>query len=129
MTQELTILTYAALLLIIQIGLSAVGGIIQNGLSYSISSRDSAKPLAGIFGRTDRALNNYYSALVLFTIAVVVLTLAGKSNDLTVNCAWVFLAARIAYIPAYIFGIIFVRSLIWGIGLTATIVMLVVALQ
>jgi uncharacterized MAPEG superfamily protein len=77
---------------------------------------------------SSHALNNHFEALVLFTIAVVVVTLGQKSGPVTVTCGWVYLAARILYVPAYAFGWQPWRSLIWSVGLIATTVMLVAAL-
>ena len=79
-------------------------------------------------GRLQRAMNNHFEALVLFTIAVVVVTLGDKSSPLTATCGWAYLAARIVYVPAYAFGWQPWRSLIWSVGLLATTVMLVAAL-
>ena len=54
-------------------------------------------------------------------------SLADVSSPLTVLCAWTYLAARILYIPAYIFGWVPWRSLIWMVGLLATAVLLLYA--
>lgn len=128
MTQELTILVYAALLQAFQLSLAIVFGDTQTGIKYGASARDTPRPLTGLAGRIDRALTNHYAALALFSIAVVVLTLGNKSTPLTVNCAWAYLAARIAYVPCYAFGIAYVRSVLWTIGFLATLIMLFVAL-
>jgi uncharacterized MAPEG superfamily protein len=46
----------------------------------------------------------------------------------TETCAWAYLAARVAYVPAYAFGLTPWRSVIWAGGLIATTIMLVAAL-
>jgi len=69
-----------------------------------------------------------YAALFLFTIAVLVITLSKQSTPLTITCAWTYLFARIAYVPAYIFGIAYVRSIFWTIATAATLTMLISAL-
>jgi uncharacterized MAPEG superfamily protein len=66
--------------------------------------------------------------LILFTIATVVVTLGNQSTGFTAACAWVYLAARCLYIPAYAFGWRPWRSAIWGIGFFATVAMIVAAL-
>ena len=43
--------------------------------------------------------------MILFTLAVVVVTLSDKASALTAACAWVYLAARVLYVPAYAFGL------------------------
>ena len=128
MTPELTILTYAALLQAVQLSLTIVFADAQFGIKYGASARDTPRPLTGLAGRLNRALENHYAALALFTIAVIVVTLGDQSSPLTINCAWAYLFARIAYVPAYIFGIPYLRSLIWTISAIATRTMLITAL-
>ncbi len=57
-------------------------------------------------GRLLRALNNHFEGLILFTLAVVVVTLSGQSTPFTAACAWTYLAARILYVPAYAIGLV-----------------------
>ena len=53
----------------------------------------------------------------------------GTSNGgLTAVCAWVYLIARALYVPAYALGWSPWRSLIFGAGFLATMVMILVAL-
>ena len=66
--------------------------------------------------------------LILFTIAVVVVTLSDRSNAITQMAAWVYLGARVLYVPAYALGWTPWRSLIWFVGFLATLVMLIAAL-
>ncbi|MCF6315439.1 MAG: MAPEG family protein [Marinosulfonomonas sp.] len=128
MTPELTILTYAALLQAVQLSLAIVFADAQFGIKYGASARDTPRPLTGLAGRLSRALDNHYAALALFTIAVIVVTLGDKSTPLTITCAWTYLIARIAYVPAYISGIPYLRSIIWTIASGATLTMLIGAL-
>ena len=65
---------------------------------------------------------------ILFSIACVVVTLAGQSSLFTTVCAFAYLGARVLYIPAYAFGWVPWRSLIWAVGYLATAAMLVAAL-
>jgi uncharacterized MAPEG superfamily protein len=130
MTPELTALTLAALVQVAQFTLFAVPANRDLTVDYTLSPRDTAppKPLAKGTARLGRALNNHFEALVLFTIAVVVVTLGEKSSSLTQICGWAYLAARTLYVPAYAFGWQPWRSLIWSAGFLATSVMLVAAL-
>ena len=128
MTPELTVLALAGLLQIVQLCLYAVAGNRQLGPRYAAGSRDEPRALTGTAGRLQRALNNHFEGLILFTLAVVVVTLAQKSSPLTEACAWAYLAARVLYVPAYAFGLTPWRSLIWAAGFLATATMLVAAL-
>ena len=135
MTPELTVLTLAALLQVVQYVLMAVPANIELGPAKTLSPRDRHR-LGGDLqdqvsvptGRLIRALNNHFEGLILFTIACVVIALTDQSTPFTASCAWVYLVARIAYIPAYAFGLSPWRSLIWAVGFLATTFMLFAAL-
>ncbi|SDX16780.1 MAPEG family protein [Litoreibacter albidus] len=128
MTTELTILALAALLQTVQFCLYSVTAQMQVGSKVAASPRDRAIELTGTAGRLQRAMNNHFEGLILFTIAVVVVTLGAQSSSTTVTCAYIYLAARCLYVPAYVFGWTPWRSVIWAIGFTATITMIVAAL-
>ncbi|MFN4102643.1 MAG: MAPEG family protein, partial [Pararhodobacter sp.] len=135
MPVELLVLTLAALLQCVQFGLMSLSANLDVGPKRTMSPRDPqrlGKPLAEMLGvksgRLYRAFNNMFEALILFTIAALVITLTGQSTIVTQSAAWIFLAARIAYIPAYYFGLAPGRSVIWIIGFLATLTLLIAAL-
>jgi uncharacterized MAPEG superfamily protein len=130
MTPELTALALAALLQVAQFALFAVPANRELGVGYTSSARDRppSTPLSPLTGRLQRAMNNHFEGLILFTIAVVVVTLGGQASAFTAACGWVYLGARVLYIPAYAFGWRPGRSLIWFAGFLATVAMLVAAL-
>ncbi|MCC5985925.1 MAG: MAPEG family protein [Rhodobacteraceae bacterium] len=128
MTPELTALTLAALLQVAQYALFSVAANRQVGVGYAMSPRDKDRPLTDLAGRLQRALNNHFEGLILFTIAVAVITLSGQSSAFTAACAWAYLGARVLYIPSYAFGWVPWRSVIWAVGFFATLAMLIAAL-
>ena len=128
MTPELTALALAGLLQVVQFVLMAVPANIQLGPEKTAGPRDGGLELHGIAGRLHRAMNNHFEGLILFTIAVVVVTLGEQSSAYTQTCAWVYLGARILYVPAYASGIMYLRSAIWAVGFLATTAMLAAAL-
>ena len=128
MPVEIKILGYAALLQFVQFVLMAIPVNMELGVQYTGGNRDEEKRASGIPGRLKRALDNHFEGLVLFTIAVVVVVLGDASSPLTETCAWAYLVARVAYVPAYASGVFLVRSLIWTVGFAATLVMLLAAL-
>ncbi len=135
MPPELTVLTLAALLQVIQYVLMSVPANMELGPGKTLSPRDRTR-LGGDLqdqvslptARLIRALNNHFEGLILFTIACVVITLGDQSTPFTAACAWVYLAARVLYIPAYAFGLSPWRTIIWFIGFGATTFMLLAAL-
>jgi uncharacterized MAPEG superfamily protein len=135
MTTELTVLTLAALLQVVQFALMAIPANLELGPGKTLSPRDPdrlGKPLQELVSlktsRLFRAMNNHFEALILFTIGVLVITLSDQSTALTQTCAWTYLVARILYIPAYAFGWVPWRSVIWFVGFAATVTMLLAAL-
>lgn len=130
MTPELTALTLAALLQVLQYLLFAIPANLELGPGYTSSARDRApsRELSLTTGRLQRALNNHFEGLILFAIACAVITLSGQSTALTAACAFAYLGARALYIPAYYYGWRPWRSLIWAVGFFATVLMLLAAL-
>ena len=92
-------------------------------LSYLLSSRDRPMEPKGVMaGRANRALGNYvqnFAAFATLDLALIALHQSGG--------VWptVWLVARIVYLPLYLFDVIYVRSLVWGVSFVAIIAMLV----
>ena len=128
MTPEITALTLAALLQVAQLCLYAAAGQVAVGTRTALKPRDEFVHLPGKAGRIQRAMENHFEGLILFAIACLVITLSDQSNPLTQTCAYAYLAARILYVPAYVFGWVPWRSLIWAVGFLATTIMLLSAL-
>ena len=135
MTPELTALSLAGLLQVVQYVLMAVPANLELGPGKTSSPRDRDRlggdlvdQLSTRTARLYRALNNHFEGLILFTLAVVVVTLSGQSTAFTAACAWTYLGARILYVPAYAFGWRPWRSLIWAVGFIATTRMILAAL-
>ena len=135
MTPELTALALAGLLQVIQFMLMSIPANLELGPGKTLGHRDPdrlGKPLieqvSPRTGRLFRALNNHFEGLILFTLAVVVVTLSDQSSTFTAACAWTYLVARVLYVPAYAFGLVPWRSLIWMVGFSATTLMLLAAL-
>ncbi|KMW58450.1 inner membrane protein [Candidatus Rhodobacter oscarellae] len=135
MTPELTALTLAALLQVGQFFLMAVPTNVELAPGKTLSPRDRDRlggdiqdQVSARTARLIRAWENHFESLALFTIAVLVISLSDQSTGFTAACAWVYLAARVAYIPAYAFGLVPWRSLIWFAGFGATALMLLAAL-
>ncbi len=134
MTPELTALALAILLQAAQFCLMAIPANLELGPGKTLSPRDPdrlGKPILDQVstktGRLIRAMNNHFEALILFTATVAVISLADKNTGFSAICAWTYLGARILYVPAYYFGLTPWRSLIWFVGFTATMLMLLSA--
>ena len=136
MTPELTALTLAGLLQVVQYALMAIPANLELGVGKTLSPRDLDRlggpieaQLSTHTARLLRAMNNHFEGLILFTIAVAVVTLGEKTGPITAACAWTYLVARILYVPAYAFGWKPWRSLIWFTSFLATTIMLLAAIS
>jgi uncharacterized MAPEG superfamily protein len=128
MTPELTALILAALLQVLQFAAYSVAANLQVGPKTAMSPRDTPIQLTGTAGRLQRAMNNHFEGLILFTIGVTVITYSGQNTDMTALACALYLIARVLYVPAYVFGLAPWRSVIWMIGFGATVYLLIAAL-
>lgn len=125
---ELIVLALAGLLQGLQFAAYSITANMQVGPGVAMGPRDRKVELTGRAGRLQRAFNNHFEGLILFTLAVVVVVLGGASSGLTVACAWIYLAARVMYVPAYVFGWVPWRSVLFAVGFAATMTMILAAL-
>ncbi|TGN67368.1 MAPEG family protein [Paracoccus liaowanqingii] len=129
MSPEITVLALAGLLQTAQFAAFSVMAQRQIGPKAAMGPRDNVSvQLTGTAGRLQRAFANHFEGLIMFTLAVVVVTLGEAASTLTAVCAWIYLGARLLYVPAYLLGWVPGRSIIWAVGFAATVVMILAAL-
>ncbi|TMM51589.1 MAPEG family protein [Sulfitobacter sabulilitoris] len=125
---ETTVLALYGLLVLLTILLQATGAMQQLGMGYLMSSRDEHRTVKGMTARLGRALDNSVVAMALFAPAVLLLVATDKTGNGSLLATQVFLLARVVYLPAYIFGIVGVRTLAWLFGFATTIILYLMAL-
>lgn len=122
MTSELAALAAAILVQVATLVIFAVAANLELGTRATLSPRDGGLPPLSIrTARLQRTTQNGLENLILFAPAVTLVTLTGSASPLTALAAWAYVAARILYVPAYAFGWVPARSLIWTLGLLATL--------
>ena len=121
MTTELTMLALTGVLAICQMALQSFTFKAQTGNAWSVGPRDEPRTPTGLAGRAERAYRNLLEVLPVFAIGVLVLHAAGASTWVSTLGAQLFLAARIAYVPAYLAGWPWVRSLIWNASMVGVV--------
>ena len=128
MTIELTTLVLAILLGFAHLFIAANASTMVRGIGWNAGPRDGEKtPLSGVAGRLDRAFKNYLETFAFFALAIVIAHLANRHNALTINGAWLYLIARIIYLPLYAAGVAYLRSGAW-LAATAGIFMILAGL-
>lgn len=128
MSFEVAALGWMGLLQAVYLGVYAILANRTVGITYSLSSREETRELTGIAGRSKRALINQFEASSFFLLGISFVILSGQSTQLTCSLAAVVLAARTAYLPAYLFALSPWRSLIWGTGFLANVTLFILPL-
>jgi len=125
MTTELTLLAWTLVLALVQIMLVANLRTAETGIQYNASARDGeAPPPRPVTARLQRAQANLFETLPLFAAAVLIAHVSGSESDLTLWGCWMYLLARIVYVPLYAAAIPYVRSLVWLVSLAGLVMVL-----
>jgi uncharacterized MAPEG superfamily protein len=115
---EVKILAFGAVLLLVQILLATQAKNAQYGVRWNIGPRD--EPLAEprpMTGRLIRAQANFLETFPVAIVALLGVVIANKTSSSTGLGGWIWLGARIVYIPLYAAGVPVVRTIIWGISI------------
>ncbi|MBV8106034.1 MAG: MAPEG family protein [Hyphomicrobiales bacterium] len=119
---ELVCLEVSVLLWIVYVLAQVGASQVELPLSYLLSSRDRPVELKGVMaGRANRALGNYVQNFTAFIALDLAFVATHQSAGISPT---VWIVARIVYLPLYLFNVIYVRSIVWGVSFGAIIVML-----
>ncbi|AKC85654.1 MAPEG family protein [Pseudoxanthomonas suwonensis] len=121
---ELQFLGWVIVLGLVQLLLAAGLSTRQRGLAWNTGPRDSSPPLAGVAGRSDRAFRNFLETFPFFAAAVLAVTLAGRTGEATALGVQLYFWARVAYVPLYLGGVRYVRSLVWTLAMAGLVLVL-----
>lgn len=113
MTNDLWALVAALGLATVQLTISSVLTLLQLGGEWVAGPRDAPREVTGVSGRFVRAHRNLLEIFPQFVAALFVLHAAGAAASLTCIGAWIFVVARVLYVPAYAFAPPGVRPLCW----------------
>ena len=110
---------YALLLVLAQLWLIPAGLGLGNP-RYLISSRDNPPEQSLLQQRVTRAGANLQESLPAYLVLCLLAVIQGV--DLK-QAALAWLLLRVIYIPCYMFGVIYVRSLVWGASVACLVYM------
>lgn len=96
-----------------------------NKLAENLGPRDHVRPLTVTGQRAARALANMQEALPVFLGLALMNLIIAPEASFAVTGAWVFLIARVVYVPLYLAGVPVVRTLAWVASWVGLILMLV----
>lgn len=118
MAIELRILAFGALLLFVHIFTATRFKTAQYGRKWNTSARDEALPPQSVItGRTVRAQANFEETLPIAIIALLGVVIADRTSEWTAIGGWIWLGARIVYLPLYAAGIPVIRTIVWTISM------------
>jgi uncharacterized MAPEG superfamily protein len=119
MPVEIQIAAYGALLLFAHIFIATRYKTAQYGRAWNVGARDEDLPPPNVMtGRTARAQANYAETFPIAIVALLGVVIAERTSSMTALGGWLWLGARIVYLPLYMSGIKVVRTLVY----TASIV-------
>ncbi len=124
MTPELNILLLSVILGFVY--LIVHGILLRNQIGYDDGNvnRDNDPEPDLMAGRGIRAFRNFLETYPIFLALMLATMMTGHFTPLAHWGAWLWLGARVLYLPAYIFGIGRVRSGLWMASLIGLAMML-----
>ena len=126
MPTELTLLAASTILLFAHVMTQGQTATRDRGLAWNAGARDGEqRPLGPLAGRAARALANFQETYPAFIALALGLAVTGQTGGLGATGAILWFAARIAYIPLYLLGVPYLRSIAWLLSIAGLLLMLV----
>ena len=114
MNSELGVLAWGCILGIVHIFIAVRFKTRQYGTKWNTGARDEElPPPLPIVGRLARAQANFFETFPIAAAALIIVSIAHLTSWWTMLGAWLWLGARIVYLPLYAFGIPVVRTLVF----------------
>jgi len=115
---ELRIAALGALLLFVHIFAAIRAKTAQYGRAWNTSARDESLPPPNpMVGRLTRAQANFAETFPIAVVALLGVVLAERTNQWTALGGWIWLGARLVYLPLYAAGIPVVRTLVYAVSM------------
>ena len=125
MSVELQLLGWSVALLFAHIAAQSALVAPIRGAAYNAGPRDDGQPPLGRYpGRAQRALENFKETYPAFVALTLALAVAGKTGGNGALGAWLWFGARVVYLPLYVLGVPWLRTLAWAASLLGLILML-----
>ena len=125
MTTELSVLAWGCVLALVHIFVAVRFKTRQYGTRWNVGARDEAlPPPQPIVGRLARAQANFFETFPIFAAAVLIVAAAGLESRWTEIGAWLWLGARIVYLPLYALGVPVVRTIAFAVSVAGILMVL-----
>jgi len=111
---EIRVLAFSTILLLVHIFGAGYFKTKQYGAIWNMGPRDgTVPPLNAVAGRMVRAQANFLETLPIAMIALIGVVVAGRATGTTALGGWIWLGARVVYLPLYGFGVPKVRTIVY----------------
>jgi len=122
---EMQILFCAIALGLIQLLLAILASVSGRGLPWAVGPRDEGWPALGKFGgRLERSWKNFIETFPLFAAAVLMVDAMHATTAISVLGAQIYIWARLIYVPVYVAGIAYLRTLVWLVSFIGILMVL-----
>ena len=118
MPVEIRIAAFGAVLLFIHIFVATRFKTRQYGRKWNVGARDETLPSPNeMTGRTARAQANFQETFPIAIVALLGVVLADRTSNLTALGGWIWIGARIIYLPLYAAGVPVIRTIVYTISI------------
>ncbi|HYG48968.1 MAG TPA: MAPEG family protein [Allosphingosinicella sp.] len=125
MTPELIALAWGCILALVHIFVAVRFKTRQYGTRWNIGARDEdLPPPQPLVGRLARAQANFLETFPIFAAAALIVSVAGLEDRWTALGAWLWLGARIVYLPLYALGVPVVRTIAFLVSVVGILLVL-----
>lgn len=125
MPSEIQLAGWSVLLLVVHIAVQGALVAPLRGAAWNAGPRDEGQPPLGkCSGRAQRALDNFKETYPAFLALALSLAITSRDGGNGILGAWMWFVARIVYLPLYLLGVPWLRSVAYGISLAGLILML-----
>ena len=125
MSVELSCLAWSVILGLVHILAAGNARTFDLGTKWNMGPRDGDYgKLSPLTGRLLRAQSNFFETFPLFAASILMAVLTDNLSTYSYWGAILYLAARIIYLPLYVFGIPVVRSIVWLVSIAGLLMIL-----
>src|SRR5436853_1938157 len=125
MNAELSALAWGCILALVHIFAAVRVKTRQYGTKWNVGARDEElPPPQPIVGRLARAQANFFETFPIFAAAALIVSLADLADRWTAIGAWLWLGARIVYLPLYAMGLPVVRTIVFLVSVVGIVLVL-----
>ena len=125
LTTEMALLGWSVVLFFVHMATQASARLRETGLAYNAGPRDEAKPMGVLAGRAQRMFDNFKESYPVYIALTLALAVSGRAGGMADTGAWLWFGGRIAYIPMYLAGVPYLRTLCFAVSAVGLVMMLV----